>query len=511
MKLRNIIFASMATLLPCMAQAQNLVPEQPSNVPDYFCTWNIQGYAVSYDGDTRNMMTEQNLFGTGPTQGWVRFFPRIRQDVLFLLDDSWNMPLDYGAVIDRYFGLVTLNQERFPSFRGDDVARLAHLCDSIRSYGWKGVGGWVCAQESPLDTAGTDQRGYWQRQFQRAHAAGMDYLKVDFGRHERDVAWRQMLTDVAHHVSPLLTVEHAQPKGPTNTDSPQLDACIAQHSDVFRTYDVETFISIPITLRRVLQVLDQRAASGIRGLINCEDEPYLAVGLGCVIGIMRHPLAGSLPDGRADHVFPVTCRDVKHRLDEVVRAVRWHRLAQPFGMDADLLVDDSLLSDTWTLADRETWHGARRVGELVSESAPARVSRRMPLPTVQSDGMAPYVLASCYPGGAVAVCTLERLQHRTWSTPRAHVGIQVPDASAPLGIFGHYQSLTVTYPVRLSRRHLRVMAQDLASDRAIDITRRVHIQGRTLTIPGEVIDQVGLMATTPGDISAPGMVLQLQK
>lgn len=45
----------------------SLLPEKPSTVPDYFCTWNVQGYVSSY-GSTlqqRNAMTERNLFGKG--------------------------------------------------------------------------------------------------------------------------------------------------------------------------------------------------------------------------------------------------------------------------------------------------------------------------------------------------------------------------------------------------------------------------------------------------------------
>lgn len=487
----------------------SIVPSEPSKAPDYFCTWNIQGFAVSYTGDTRNKMTEQNIFGKGEWQDWASFFPRIRQDVLFLLDDSWNMPLDYRPVIDQYFGLVDLDTERFPSFQGHGVKRISDLAARIKSYGWKGLAGWVCAQESPLDPYHTNQREYWRRQFAVAHAAGMDYLKVDFGRHQTDAGWRQMLTEVAHEVSPELWVEHASPKGPTVTDTPELDASLARVSDIFRTYDVETFISIPVTLKRVLQVLQQKPAEGCRGLVNCEDEPYMAAGLGCLIGIMRHPYAEALPDGTADHVFPSTCRDVKHRLDEVVRAVRWHRLAEPFGMDEDMNIDTCMLTDSWTLGERETWYGARKVGDTCTEKAPARVSRHMPLPTVQTKGDVPYVMASQYPNGAVAVVALERLKGREWFQPSASVGIEMADVTAPIGIFGYYNQLTVAFPEKIDRRGLHVMAQDLAGDKATDITSEVGIRGNKLVIPGKVISRIGLSAATEGDKSAPGMVVRV--
>lgn len=488
---------------------ESLIPSEPSRVPDYFCTWNIQGFAVSYSGDTRNQMTEQNIFGNGEWENWASFYPSIRQDVLFLLDDSWNMPLDYRPVIDQYFGLVELDTERFPSFQGHTVKRIADLATRIKSYGWKGLAGWVCAQGSPLDPYHDNPREYWKRQFAVAHAAGMDYLKVDFGRHQTDANWRNMLTELAHEVSPQLWVEHASPKGPTVTDTPELDASLARVSDVFRTYDVETFISIPITIKRVLQVLQQKPAEGCRGLINCEDEPYLAVGLGCLIGIMRHPYVGEMPDGKPDYVFPSTCRDVKHRLDEVVRAVRWHRLAEPFGMDDDLNIDTCLLTDKWILGENETWNNDRHVGDTCTEQAPARISRRMPLPLVKVKGEAPYILASQYPNGAVAVVALERLMGKECHQPEAKVEIEMNDATAPIGIFGYYHQLTVSFPNKINKAGLHIMAQDLAGETAIDITKHIKIKGNKLIIPGSIISRVGLSASTKGDKSAPGMVVRM--
>ncbi|MBQ5655544.1 MAG: hypothetical protein IIV01_04970, partial [Bacteroidaceae bacterium] len=58
------------------------------------------------------------------------------------------------------------------------------------------------------------------------------------------------------------------------------------------------------TIRRVAELLPYKTEGNNKGIINCEDEPYIAVGLGCAIGIMRHPMDGNLPDGRQDEVFP---------------------------------------------------------------------------------------------------------------------------------------------------------------------------------------------------------------
>jgi hypothetical protein len=57
---------------------------------------------------------------------------------------------------------------------------------------------------------------------------------------------------------------------------------------------------------------------------------------------------------------------------------------------------------------------------------------------------------------------------------------------------------------------MRVWAQDLLAEQARDIKTRVRIEGTTLTLPGQVIDTVGTSAGDEGDISVPGMVLQLR-
>jgi hypothetical protein len=79
----------------------------------------------------------------------------------------------------------------------------------------------------------------------------------------------------------------------------------------------------------------------------------------------------------------------------------------------------------------------------------------------------------------------------------------------PVGVFGRYRSLTL----RLSRAAAAfvVMAQDLAGDSARDITPEVKRHGNEITIPGRVIERIGLSAATPGDVSDPGLVLKLSE
>lgn len=47
---------------------------------------------ADYDGPrTEALMNEQMLFGTGKYEDWARFFPSLRDDLLFVIDDSWNV------------------------------------------------------------------------------------------------------------------------------------------------------------------------------------------------------------------------------------------------------------------------------------------------------------------------------------------------------------------------------------------------------------------------------------
>lgn len=478
----------------------NLVPDRASDAPDYMCTWNLQGYVVNYENSdlTREVMTEEYIFGRGKYRNWIGFYDRIREDLYFVMDDSWDIPADCNSKNDNpYLGRVELDTTRFPSFTGTPAERLRGLNDKVRAAGWKGVGGWICAQKSAL-YADVDEQTYWTERLKAADEAGVGYWKVDWGNEARNREWRRMLTRLGREYAPNLWIEHA------------MENEYVEFSDVFRTYDVENIIAQPVTIDRVSRLLTFRACEGAKGIVNCEDEPYIAVGLGCAIGIMRHPMDGNLPCGRQDEAFPPVGHNYKRCLDEVVRAVRWHRIAEPFAVDADCRIDTTRLVDSWELGENETWNRGRRVGSVLRESAPARISRRMELPVVDdTTSQRPYVLASRYPNGAVAVAAIGRALGREYVEKPVAVTVSVPDAGAPVGLFGHFERVTLDYPSPLGDSS-RIYAQDLAGDRAVDITDRVEVTGTQLVVSGEVIREVGLMAATEGDLSAPGLVIAVK-
>ena len=78
-----------------------------------------------------------------------------------------------------------------------------------------------------------------------------------------------------------------------------------QISEAFRSYDVIDVMSEATTLDRLSYIL-----KSAKGIVNAEDEPYIAASLGCANGIMRSPAS-------KEHVY------AGDRLQESVAAVRW--------------------------------------------------------------------------------------------------------------------------------------------------------------------------------------------
>ena len=107
----SVIFATIVLAISCTSKV-NLVPETPSDAPDYLCTWNLQGYVCSYGPpeEMRAQMTERYLFGNGPFEGWTSLYPQIRQDLYFVMDDSWDIPADRNERWDNpYYGTARLD------------------------------------------------------------------------------------------------------------------------------------------------------------------------------------------------------------------------------------------------------------------------------------------------------------------------------------------------------------------------------------------------------------------
>jgi hypothetical protein len=282
-----------------------------------------------------------------------------------------------------------------------------------------------------------------------------------------------------------------------------LNTCLPlfHFGDVYRTYDTFDWFGVPTTLDRAAAFLVAAQSDPVaKALLNCEDEDYIGAVLGCTVEILRHPLRG-VPD----IAYP-SPRRIKQRLTESVRAVRWHRLAPPFSVNATpTQVDDHVLWDEWKFKEGETWLTSA-IGRIVRQGAPARIARGLPLPEVRAEGEPPFVIASRNPNGAVAVGTLGRMSiEKSWHFPLAQVSLKVEKAGNPIGVFGHYKSLTIQFDQAIGKR--RIWAQDLAADRAADITSQVKVLGARLILDGALIDKIGLSAATEDDLSDPALVL----
>ncbi|MBE6254741.1 MAG: hypothetical protein E7105_04425 [Prevotella sp.] len=509
----------LSLLLPIMAASAqppaSLVPTTPSTASDYYCTWNLQGYVCSYgagagSNDLRLEINEDNLFGcqlgykvwgheqakTTQTsgqppcevtwivpsryQGWLSHYPMLHADLTFVLDDSWDIPhgpgpdgaskRPHGRNYDNeHLATMAIAPDRFPSFQGDDLQRMTQLVKAVKEQGWRSLGGWVCAQnpigltheytglentyENSLRWTTEQEERFWKRRLGESQRAGFNYWKVDWGNKDRDEQFRRRLSQWGREVAPEVVIEHAsfQDGGTHHPD-------FISFSQTIRSYDVNNQIAQAQTLQRLYDLGQQPDAEREGwGIINCEDEAYIAAGLGCAIGVMRHPYVGALPDGQPDIYF-ADCgpgsRQLKNRLNETVRAVRWHRIAQPFGHKRDQWRADSM-----TLQES---------GNGKSWQAPARMSRRMPLPVITGDGASvpdrPYVLASLYDNECVAVAIINRNINGHYQQQHVDVSAQPLRWDRKVGIFGHCRSLTLNYQGGLPAGAFTVYAQDLATD-----------------------------------------------
>jgi len=487
----------------------NLIPAQPGKAPNYWCTWAAQNYMYGHnmpeldpsllEGDSgaalaRESISEHQLFGD---DGWAKsFYPQARSDVYLLLDDGW----ETGGT-----ATFELDPKKFPSFSGTPVERLAALNRKARQEQWRGIALWC---RNPPGGEADRRLEDWSAK------ADVGYWKIDIG----DPSFR--LTALRDETRLPLTLEHVHGELPVNGDwrkdgrfgsqpwgSRRLN--ILAHTDVYRTYDVTSILSLPTTLDRVAEML--KGAEGhpeVSSLLNVEDEVYVAAVLGCTMGILRYPLEGLRPGPDTDLFFNGP-RRAKRRMDEVVRALRWQRLAQPFPPGSGTVkVSEDVLTDSWRFERGQTWQNDL-IGPTVRQGAPACITRNFDLPHVQSEGEKPFVFAARFPNGAVAIGAQQRTApSRAWYMPEAHITLAVGNAPGPFGIFGDISSLTLVFDRPIGKQ--RVQAQDLAGDRVENISTQISRGERRLQLSRSLIRKVGLSAATPGDLSSPGLVLALE-
>lgn len=488
-----------------------LVPDIQNPSPDYYCTWQAQLYATC-DGKQRRQretIGEKALFNKEKPYGWAYFYEKSRRDLFLVMDDSWDVPKEDDGT---YYGSLILSEEKFPEAVKNsktNAEALKRLTDRVKALGWKGLGGWVCAQVCEQFRNGMSDEEYLRTRVLDANEADFAYWKVDWGQKSGDAAFRKMQTDLAAELAPGLTVEHG-------VIFDALPFC-----SVFRTYDVPAVMSIPATLQKIGHIAGLSEKMGSFGMLNCEDEAYIAAAGGFTMGIMRHPYSGAFVNGKPDMSFPEVGRNLKTKMYEVLRAVRWHRIAPAFAVSADIAVSEDTLRDYWQLenvdAEIEAWWlnndffdppiiEIDEESNTVAKTAPAQLARNCDFAKLAPDenGDIPYVISAKNPTGAFSVATLGRAVGRSYKIPLCDVTVDTGDAST-IGVFGEYKTLHI----KTELAPKKLLIQDIAADFAYDITDEVCIDEHGIMIPGELIRKIGTSEQPENDTSEPGALIKI--
>lgn len=490
---------------------------EKSEQRSYYCTWLAQNFIASEAGEkraavrpeftgdqgancARDKINEHTVFGNG---GMAQI--NARADLYLVLDDGWDVPYHTESSVHKdYFGSLEANEGRFPSAKGTSAERLKYLNGRAKSLGWKGIGIWVAAQRCGKDhnlPFSEEDKEYWRERILWCKQADVEYWKVDWGTSEHDVAFRKFLTDTARELYPDLTIEHAICCPPVNGITEKLqrgeigrfegDKIISglsketvAFSEVFRTYDVTPQFSAASTLDRAAYLLPYA-----KGYLNVEDELYLAVALGCQMGIMRSVY------GKGLDVW-----DDSDRLQEADAALVWQRIAPPF-VGGKVETSDEILADEWTFQENEFWYQPIN-GHTIRQGAPAIVSRNAPLPEVKAGatGEKPFVVCALNQG-AYSVAVLPR----TLNGKRAYVGGRVvcslnhmPDKIA---LFGFADSFEFQW---CQGKAVNVSAVSMLGGNEVEIP--LSEAGRRFQIGAELIKKLW----KTDDRSAPAVLLTLR-
>ena len=116
---------------------------------------------------------------------------------------------------------------------------------------------------------------------------------------------------------------------------------------------------------------------------------------------------------------------------EVARAVRWHRIAPAFALNAsEINVSGEILKDSQFFPKGSTWC-ATADGKTVWQCAPAAIARGLPLPKVEAIDEKPFVAVSKHPNGAIAAGVFGRVTVRDgFRTPPADVFVDADISGA---------------------------------------------------------------------------------
>lgn len=528
MKTIALIFSAFL-LIGCTAkeEIQNLVPDEVATAPNYWCTWYWQNYLILKgqevtlpDAGTiytnqaaREQMTEEDIFGE---QGMaIIMLPKTRGDYYFVIDHGWQ---DKSISENTFFTLM-MDTRDFPRYAHlKPKERIKRMNIDIKALGWKGLGLWV---------RGNPTEEEMRKFVEWSKYAGIEYWKIDGGDTKHYYA-----SDIKNDIYPNLTLEHVTGAGPVNPkwDIPELSSYpsiysgkeadaqkveqsldVIKNTDVFRTYDAAPLLVSTTTMQRIHDILTQTAGHAeYKAFLNIQDDCNVAAALGLLVAVKRHPMnTPRMYKGKDLHFQISGDRRVDKRLNEMDRFVLWQRIAPPMPAGyGTYSASEHNLIDSIIFKESDTWYKPT-YGKMVRQSAPAIMARNIALPEVKYKELAPYVMASKFPNGAIAISTEGRVTpDESWIHPKADIVLREVELNRPIGIFGYYESLSLEFSKDLPE-NIKIYGQDLLAKEAINITKKVKIHKNKIIIQGDLIEETGQKAGDKDDISGPGMLIKI--
>lgn len=515
-------------IIGCTSQspAPNLIPDHVSSSPNYWCTWYWQNYlilvgqevvnpdpaTVYSNSAARDELNEETVFGE---QGMAKIMlPQMRSDYYFLIDHGWQ---DKSIKENTFFTLImdTLDFPRYANLEPKDRIKQMNL--DIKDLGWKGLGLWM---------RGSPSEENMRKYIEWSKYAGIEYWKIDGGDTKEFFA-----SKIKNDIYPELTLEHVTGAGPLtplwnqtgllsysssynpvlNPQKSEKALDVLKNTDVFRTYDAAPLLVSTTTLQRIHDLLSQTAGHDeYSAFLNIQDDCNIAAALGLVVAVKRHPMkTPRMYEGKDYHLQIAGDRHVDRRLNEMDRLVRWQRIAEPMPAGyGTYKYSERHLIDSIRFSKSDTWFKPTH-GNMVRQSAPAIMTRNISLPEVKSNGMEPYVMASKFPNGSVAISTEGRVTpNESWTHPKADITLSEIEIDKAIGVFGFYNSLTLVFDTEFPKG-IVVYGQDLMANIAQNISDKVKIERDRIIIPGDLIEMLGTSEGDKNDISAPGLVVKV--
>ncbi len=472
---------------------------------NYLCTWDMQVKVAEHFQEIRenlpmkqrNAMNDDMLFRCDSLYHVVP--EKYRNAIFFLLDDGWDVPYDVNSFEGwAPFGAVVPDEEKFPDYGDTPARKLKTLSDKVKGLGYAGLGLWISPQMAYEKEQATleEARAYWSERARWCQEAGVRYWKVDWGKHNFTRDYLEMMTECVKECAPDLLIEHAVGQGPilSAVTSPKDPIAmrmkeIFEVSDYFRTYDVAApFVDVSSLCRldALLSNADKAyMKAGVKGCINVESSPLIAAALCVNMGIMNGG-------------------------EDVEAALSWQRVAPPMSIfEADYVKSERKLTD-YRYCETRPVDWTDFTNREFAVTAPAITARGTRLPLVEELDEPPFVMVSCHvTTKAYTIATLHRvIDPNNHLIVPADVTIYPECATAPIGVFGYYKTLTAEFSESIPK-DAKVYAQCMLDDEAVEITDKVIIAGNKLVLDGKLLRHLGRSKTSYGFDATPAVAIQI--